>query len=373
MPVLTEADWTSLVRWVLAASFGAAFVFGAIAQRTGFCTMGAVADIYAYGSWTRMRQWLLAIAVAVAGVGLAQAGGLIDVADSIYTAPRFTWLGYVLGGAVFGFGMVLAGGCGVRNLVRLGTGSLKSLVVLIVLGLVAYMTLRGWLAMIRVQWIETWAWTLPVRQDLPSLLAYLAGWPRESLQWGLALVIALALLVFVFSDRHFARFDNLLAGLGLGAVICAVWLISGWLGRVPEHPQTLELAFAGSHSGKMEALSFVAPVAWSLDWLMFTSDTSRVLSLGVVSVLGVSAGAASMALLTRRFRWEGFASTEDTAHHLVGAALMGFGGVTALGCTIGQGLSGVSTLALGSLLALVSILVGARLGLAYQSWRLERD
>lgn len=372
MPVLTEADWTSLVRGVLAATFAAAFALGAIAQRTGFCTMGAVADIYAYGSWTRMRQWLLAIAVAVAGVGLAQAAGLIDVADSIYSAPRFTWLAYGLGGVLFGFGMVIAGGCGLRNLVRLGAGSLKSLVVLIVLGLVAYMSLRGWLAMARVQWIEAAALALPARQDLPSLLAWAGGWSREPLQWGLALAIAFGLLVFVFADRHFARFDNLLAGFGLGAAICAAWLISGWLGRVPEHPQTLELAFAGSQSGKMEALSFVAPLAWSLDWLMFTSDTSRVLSLGIVSVIGVIAGAASMALLTKRFRWEGFASTEDTAHHLLGAALMGFGGVTALGCTIGQGLSGVSTLALGSLLAVASILVGARLGLAYQNWRIDR-
>jgi uncharacterized membrane protein YedE/YeeE len=369
---MSPAELAELTRWVLAGAFVLAFAFGLIAQRTGFCTMGAVADLVSFGDWTRMRQWLLAIAVAVLVTNLAAAAGWIDPAQSFYTAPRFTWLGYALGGLLFGFGMVLAGGCGAKSLVRLGGGSLKALVVLIVLGLVAYMSLRGWLALVRVHGIEAWRLEFASRQDLPTLAAAAAGGSRAAWQAGLGLVIAAGLLVFVFADRAFATASNLLAGLGIGAVVAAVWLLSGTVGFVAEHPDTLEPAFLATQSGRMESLSFVAPVAWTLDWLMFTSDTSRSLSLGVVAVMGVVAGAAAGALASGHFRWEGFASTEDTAHHLAGAALMGFGGVAALGCTIGQGLSGVSTLALGSLLALAAIIAGAVLGLRYQSWRVER-
>jgi hypothetical protein len=123
----------------------------------------------------------------------------------------------------------------------------------------------------------------------------------------------------------------------------------------------------------MESLSFVAPVAYAIDWLMFFSDKSKTLTLGIVATLGVIIGSAVVAVATRRFRWEGFANVEDTANHLGGAALMGVGGVTALGCTIGQGVSGVSTLALGSFLALAAIVGGALLALRYQGWRVERS
>ncbi|MEF9996660.1 MAG: YeeE/YedE family protein [Burkholderiaceae bacterium] len=369
---MSELELQSLVRLVLAGGFAAAFALGAIAQKTGFCTMGAVADVLAFGDWTRMRQWLLAIAVAVLGTQWAAAAGWIDTANSIYTAPRLTWLASVVGGVLFGFGMVLAGGCGLKSLVRLGGGSLKALVVVIVLGLVAFMTLRGWLALVRVNWIEPAHLVLPARQDLPSLLAHAFGVARPTLQWLVAAAIAVPLLIFVWADRAFRRFDNLLAGLGIGVMIVVVWLISGVLGHVAEHPQTLEEAFVATQSGRMEALSFVAPMAGALDWLMFTSDVSKTLTLGVAAVVGVVAGSSAVAWLGGRFRWEGFASTEDTANHLVGAALMGFGGVTALGCTIGQGVSGVSTLALGSLLAFAAIVAGAALGVKYQDWRVAR-
>jgi uncharacterized membrane protein YedE/YeeE len=122
----------------------------------------------------------------------------------------------------------------------------------------------------------------------------------------------------------------------------------------------------------MESLSFVAPIAFTLDWLLYFSDKSKVLTLGIVSTLGVIVGSAVWSLLSRTFRWEGFGNIEDTANHLVGATLMGVGGVVALGCTVGQGLSGVSTLALGSFIALAGIIAGAVLALRYQIWRLDR-
>ena len=122
----------------------------------------------------------------------------------------------------------------------------------------------------------------------------------------------------------------------------------------------------------MESFSFVAPLAYVLDGLLFFSDTSKRLTQGMVVVPGVIAGSAVMALATRSFRWEGFRGVEDTANHLLGGVLMGVGGVAALGCTVGQGLSGLSTLSLGSFIAVAAIVAGAVAALRWQVWRLER-
>jgi len=152
-----------------------------------------------------------------------------------------------------------------------------------------------------------------------------------------------------------------------------MWWVSGRMGFVAEHPETLEAVYLATNSGRAEALSFVAPVAYTLDWLILFSDKSKVLTIGIVSVVGVVAGSALQSLASRTFRWEGFGGTEDTVNHLVGAVLMGIGGVTAMGCTVGQGLSGVSTLSVTSFIALAAILAGAVAGLKYQIWRLERS
>src|SRR5215470_2094863 len=150
MQPITEADLPTLRTTVLAATFALAFVFGAVAQRLGFCTMGAIADVVSFGDTTRLRQWLFAIAVAIFGTQLLAASGAINTANTIYTTPRFTWLAYLLGGLCFGFGMVLAGGCGSRTLVRIGGGNLKSLVVFFVLGLSPFITLRRAFALFHV-------------------------------------------------------------------------------------------------------------------------------------------------------------------------------------------------------------------------------
>jgi hypothetical protein len=164
-----------------------------------------------------------------------------------------------------------------------------------------------------------------------------------------------------------------IAGVGLGLVATAMLWISGHLGFVPEHPETLEAVYLTTNSGRMEAMSFVAPMAYILDWLMFYSDVTKVLSFGMVSAMGVVCGAAISSLLNGSFRWEGFGQTSDLAHHLVGAVLMGVGGVTAMGCTIGQGVSGISTLSLNAITAVLGIGIGAWLAIKYQIWSLERS
>jgi uncharacterized membrane protein YedE/YeeE len=174
-------------------------------------------------------------------------------------------------------------------------------------------------------------------------------------------------------NREFWTLDNLLGGIGTGLAVVAAWYVSGHIGYLAEHPETLEEAFIATNSGRMESLTFVAPQAYSLELLMLWSDTSRKLTFAIATVLGVIAGSGAWALLTRSFRWEGFASVEDTANHLLGAALMGFGGVTAMGCTVGQGITGFSTLALGSIVTFLAIIAGSVAMLKFQYWRIMRE
>lgn len=369
---MQESDLPGLVAQVLVAAFALAIVFGAIAQRTHFCTMGAVADIVNMGDWTRMRMWVMAMGVAMVGFNVMVSLGWVQAGQSVYAGPRLIWLSNLLGGLLFGFGMVLASGCGSKTLVRIGAGSLKSVVVFFVLAVAAYATLRGITAVARVATVDTVALALPAGQDLPSLLAHATGMAKGPLALGLGLVIGLGLVGFALARPEGRSGEALLAGLGLGAVIVAVWWVSGRLGHLAEHPVTLEDVFLATNSQRMESLSFVAPMAYTVDWLILFSDKSKVLTVGIVTTAGVVVGSALVALWDRSFRWEGFGGTEDTANHVVGAALMGVGGVTAMGCTIGQGLSGVSTLALGSFIALAGIMAGAVLALRYQMWRLER-
>jgi uncharacterized membrane protein YedE/YeeE len=369
---MEEADLAAIATRVLWAAFGLSVVFGAIAQRTHFCTMGAVADIVAYGSWARMRMWVLAMGTAMLGFNAMVALGWVDAADSIYAAPRLTWLSALVGGLMFGFGMVLASGCGSKALVRAGGGNLKALVVLLVLGMAAFATLRGITAVLRVNTVDQVALALPAGQDLPTLAAAATGAARQTLALWLGLAFGGALVAWSLARAEGRSGDVLLGGIGIGLVIVGVWWVSGRLGYVPEDPNTLEEAFVATNSRRMESLSFVAPVAYALDWLLFFSDKSKLLTVGIVSTAGVVLGSAAWSLLTRSFRWEGFSSVEDTASHMAGGVLMGVGGVTALGCTVGQGISGVSTLALGSFVAVAAIVAGAVLALRWQTWRIER-
>ena len=369
--MVSEAALAALSTKVVAAAFALGIAFGAIAHRTNFCTMGSIADVVSFGDWTRLRMWALALAVAIVGATLLTVLGAIDPAASFYTTRRFTPLAHIVGGLLFGFGMVLAGGCGSKALVRAGAGSLKALIVILVVGVFAYITLRGMLALVRVHAIESVRLELTTPQDLPSLIAGAANAPI-GLRVIVATAVVAALALFIARGRTALTRDALLGGLGVGLVIVGAWYVSGDLGHVHEHPATLEDVYLRTNSGRMEALSFVAPLAYTLDYLMFFSDASKVITIGIAGVLGVLAGSASDALWTGNFHWQGFHDTEDTANHLFGAALMGFGGVTALGCTIGQGISGASLLAIGSWLTIAAIALGAVAALRYQQWRIAK-
>jgi len=352
----------SLAPLVTGGAFLLAFVFGAVGNRTHFCTMGAVSDWVNMGDLSRMRMWLLAIAVALIGASALALAGVIDLAKSIYPGPNFTWLSYLVGGFLFGVGMTLGSGCGSKTLIRIGAGNLKSVIVYVFLGIAAYMTLKGLLGAFRVEVLEKATVSLPQGQDLPALL----GVNRAIL----AALIGGALIVFVYWSKEFrSSFDYTLGGVVTGLVVVGGWYVSGVIGHVAEDPQTLQEAFVRTNTGRMESFSFVSPLAYTLEYLMFWTDKSRVITYGIASAAGVIAGSAAYALATRTFRWEGFRDAEDTANHIVGGMLMGFGGITALGCTIGQGITGFSTLALGSIITFVAIVAGSAATMKYQYWR----
>ena len=370
----TTTDLATTVAWL---AFAASFVLGAISARTQFCTLGAVSDIVNMNDWSRMRMWVLAMAVAIIGAQALYAFGVIDLSKSFYVRPNVTWLSYIVGGLMFGVGMTLASGCGSRTLVRIGGGNVKSIVVFVFLGVAAYMTMKGLFAVWRVASIDKVLVDLAANgvatQEFGAVFATILGVSKKAAQIGVASVLAGAMLVWVLIDADFRRsLDGWLGGLGYGLAVVAGWVITAHIG-FGENQDTLEMMFFGTNSRTAESLSFVAPIGYSLELLMLWSDKSLAVSFGIASSVGLIVGSFAYSIAFKRFRWEGFVNIDDTRNHLIGAVLMGVGGVTAMGCTIGQGVSGVSTLAVGSFLALAAMIVGCAATLKYQYWQMMRE
>lgn len=368
---MSEVSPAQLAPYVSGGAFALAFIFGAVGAKTNFCTMGAVSDWVNMGDTGRLRMWLLAIAVAILGANALHLAGLVDLSKSIYQVPRLTWLSYVVGGGLFGIGMTLGSGCGSKTLIRIGGGNLKSVVVFMFLGVAAYMTLRGLFGAFRVGVLEGASVTLAGNQDLPAILARMLGGELKTWILGLSLLFGGGLIAFVYASKDVrSNFDYTLGGVVVGLVVVAGWYVSGKIGYVAEDPKTLEEVFVATNTGRMESFSFVAPIAFTLEYLMFWTDTSRIITFGIASAAGVVAGSAAYALASRTFRWETFANAEDTVNHMVGGVLMGFGGITALGCTVGQGITGFSTLALGSIITFAAIIAGSAATMKWQYWRM---
>ena len=331
-------------------------LFGAVTHRTNFCTMGAVADVVSFSDYGRARAWMLSIAVAIIGAQSLQFAGLIDLNDSIYLGSNLNWLGGIIGGLIFGFGMVLASGCPGRNLARVGGGDLKALVVLIIIGLFAYMTLRGITGPIRLEIQESTSvdvaqWGI-ANQGIATIVSSLSGLPAATATLVTAGLSALLLLFLCFKSDEFRRSpNNVIAGLAIGALITGSWWATGVFLADEFDPQPLV------------SLTFVAPMGNALQYLM--TYTGATINFGIATVGGAIVGALLSAVLSGRFAVTGFSDKADTLRHFAGAAMMGFGGVTALGCTIGQCITGLSTLALGSLIAALSIVIGGVMGMKY--------
>lgn len=346
-------------------AFLVAGVFGAIAFKTNFCTMGAVSDWVNMGDKGRLRAWFMAIGVAILGTQYMHYAGMVDLNSSIYLTTNFGWLGHVVGGLLFGIGMTLGAGCGQRTLVRVGGGNLKSLVVLVIMAITAYMTLRGLLALVRINYLEVTNVDLAARgladqSMVTALMAWAGMEATQMMRLVIGALIGAAFVVFALANSEYRKsFDNMLAGISIGLIIIAGWYVSGVVGKDDFEPVPLE------------SYSFVAPVADALQYLMtFTGSTIK---FGIAAAGGVIAGAFVYSLLTGRFRIETFNSRQDMVNHIVGGILMGFGGVVALGCTIGQGVTGFSTLAWGSLLTLSMIIFGSAMTMKVQYYMMDEQ
>jgi len=362
----------NLAHTVAWGGFAIGLVIGFVGNKTHFCAMGAVSDVVNMGDWGRMRMWLLAVGVAILGANALELAGLVDLNKAMYRTPNFTWLSYVLGGLLFGIGMTLASGCGTKTLIRIGNGNLKAIVVFLVLGVVAYITMKGLLGMLRVNVLEPVAIRLPTYQDLPALLSRATGVARETLQIVLTGLLGGGLILFALARRESRAFDPLLGGIAIGLAIVAGWYLTGHIGYA-ENPETLEMIHFGTNSKGPESVTNVAPFAYTIELLMLWSDASLAVTFSIAVVIGIVMGSLIHSLATKRFRIEGFRTAEDTGNHLVGAALMGFGGVLAMGCTFGQGITGISTLALGSILTFLSIVAGSATTMKYQYWKILRE
>ena len=338
------------------------FIFGAIVIVTNFCTMGAIADIVTAGDYRRFRSWVLAAAVALIGTQALTAAGLLHIEQSVHLRGGLHWFGSIAGGLIFGFGMVLAGGCPSRTIARAGAGDMRALTALLVVALFAHITMGGLLGPARLLIENTTVAAMPggAPPSLPHLVAGFAV-PDSigTAQIALAGTLAAAALLYCFASGPFRRAPrHILAGVTVGA--CTV---AGWVLTTLAHDDFVFVPVSPT------SLSFVRPLADSFDYV--TRFTGMIaMEFGVALMLGAFAGALAAALATGRFRLQGFANSADTGRTLAGAALMGVGGVLALGCSIGQGVSGLSTLAVGSFIAVAAIISGAVAGIRFVESRI---
>ena len=378
------------------ATFGIALVMGALVNKTNFCTMGAISDWVNMGDTGRLRAWLFAIAVAMLGVVVLEANGLVnaDAAFPPYRANQLVWAENLMGGLMFGIGMTLASGCGNKALIRIGGGNLKSIMVFAIIAVIAYYMTNPFpdsdktlFTVLFYDWIRPLAVTLQTKQDLGSVLAG----PDKAVSTRLIIggVLAVALIAFAFKSEDFrTSLDNILGGLVVGLAVLAAWYVTSNV-MISADGQNFSLqnfvaeqwdmfAAAGdvkpadSRPLSPQSFTFINPMGQTFAYVL-SGFKATAMTFGLMAVAGVILGSLLWAVVSRSFRIEWFASFQDFLNHFIGAVLMGFGGVLAMGCTIGQAVTGVSTLAIGSFIAFIAIVIGSAATMKYQYWKMMRE
>jgi uncharacterized membrane protein YedE/YeeE len=384
-------DFASAQSFLLWSTFVVALIMGAVVNKTNFCTMGAVSDWVNMGDTGRMRAWVLAIAVGVLGVMGLEAAGLVNVTNTFppYRQNNFPWLENVLGGLLFGIGMVLGSGCGNKTLIRIGGGNLKSIMVLLVIAVIAYFMVNPFpgsdktlYSTLFYSWTNPTAVALSTNQDLGAMLF---GDNAATGRMVMGAVIGGLMLVWAFKSADFrSNFDNILGGLVVGLAVLAAWYVTsnvmvsadGDVLSLQSYVQGWELYApadavqpASTAALASQSFTFINPMGQSLGYAAGGFDSS-LLTFGLMALAGVIAGSLLWSLISRSFRIEWFASGRDFVNHLIGATLMGFGGVLAMGCTIGQAVTGFSTLALGSILTFAAIVLGSAVTMKIQYYKM---
>lgn len=389
---MTFENFSAAQSFFLWSGFIIAFVMGFVANKTNFCTMGAISDWVNMGDLGRFRAWLLAIVVAMLGVIVLEFTGVMDVSSSFppYRAGQLIWAENLLGGIIFGIGMTLASGCGNKTLLRFGAGNLKSVVVIAIIGLIAYFMINPFpgsdqtlFTLLFYPWIRPLAVDLGASQDLGTLVAGEESAVMARLIIGL--VLGAITLFFIFKAADFRKsFDNVLAGLVIGVAVLAAWYVTanvnvdvdGEVQSIRAFAENWEFN-ASEDDGEQPAVrplssqsfTFINPMGQTLGYTA-SGFNSTLLTFGVMAFLGVVFGSFVWALISRSFRIEWFADFKDFSTHAIGAVLMGFGGVLAMGCTVGQAITGVSTLALGSFIAFFGIVIGSALTMKVQLYKM---
>lgn len=364
---------------LLAYVFVVAILFGAVVNKTNFCTMGAVSDWVNMGKTGRLWAWFAAIALAILGVTALETLSMASVDSTLppYRSAQFAWVRYILGGFVFGIGMTLAGGCGNKTLINIGGGNMKSLMVLGIAGFMAYlMTKTSFYEQVFHSWVSASTIDLTAygmqSQALPEMLGTVTGIQSSSLNLVMGIGLASALLFLAVRSKHFLKnVNNVIAAVVVGLVITAGWYLTGGsLGQeVIEAVDWLDEKPLGVG---VQSFTFINPMGEALFYLADPGNLLLV-TFGVVAIAGVITGSLVYALVARKFSLVWFNSLGDFIKHFVGAIMMGVGGVLAMGCTIGQGISGTSTLAAGSFLVLGSIIFGSALTMKIQYYQMVYD
>jgi len=369
---MTFESFIEAQSYLLWSAFILAFIIGAIANKTNFCTMGAVSDMVNMGDYSRFRAWLLAIAVAMSGVVILEFSGVLSV-DSAFPPYRDTqiiWLENLLGGFLFGVGMTFASGCGNKTLVRIGGGNIKSVLVLAVIGLVGfYMTNpfpgsdKTLYSVLFFDWVGPASISLSSLSDIGSLISVESA-VLVRLIVGLLIVSMLA--IYIFKSAEFrGGFDNILGGLVIGLAVIAAWVISNNIAINADD----ELYSLGSYYQEWDMLADSDEGKPSMGRPLSTQSFTFVNNMAQTYGYSIL-GSFVWSIISKGFRIEWFASMKDFFMHFIGAILMGLGGTLALGCTIGQAITGISTLAVGSILVFIAILFGSALTMKMQYYKM---
>ena len=326
------------------------FAFGAIAWWTQFCVAGSVLSAVAAADYRGLRAVFLAIATSLVLSQGLQSADLVDLDQSIFRTPTLHWAGTLFGGFAFGYGMILASGCGAGSLVRLGGGDLRSILVLLFIAIFGYMTLRGLTGIPRLELenrlgIDLLQFGIQ-SQGLDHIAAALTSRMEDAVRWPIVAIIVAGILIYVARDAAFRNsWKHIVSGLAIGVVISAGWYATGHIGADDFDPTPVS------------SLRFVAPIADTVQYVM--TFTGATINFGIGAVVGVFLGSLFVALVRREFQFQFVDGDRDYVNAMLGGALMRIGGVFAFGCSIGNGLTGISTLSLGSVLAWTSILTGS--------------
>ena len=389
---MTFESFSEAHNMVLGLTFIIALIMGAVVNKTNFCTMGAVSDLVNIGDTGRMRAWIFAMAIAIIGIILLESFDILNVDSSRppYRRSNFSWIEFMIGGIMFGVGMTLGSGCGNKTLVRIGGGNIKSIMVLLLISTCAYFMLNPFPGSDKTLYSELfYGWTNPLtvslstNQDIGALLGGFADIDPVTMRLVLGGLIAVGLLIFALKSIDFrGSFDNVLGGTVVGVAVLAAWFVTASLVTInvdDELNSWTEYAsdevwdmFEDSDRPRdvgVQSFTFVNPMGQLMRYAVNDFDKNY-LTFGVVAVLGVIFGSFLWSILRRKFRIEWFASGSDFLNHFIGGILMGIGGILALGCTIGQAVTGVSTLALGSFIAFGSIVFGSALTMKIQYYKM---